>query len=241
MKKLKKWQILLLIFLTVLGTVGIIFGINFIRAYDVAQLTEKSLENIDFGKANKLMIVAHPDDEVIFGGGHLMDGDYLIVCITNGKNTERSSEFKKVVKKSGNQGIILSYPDKVNGKRDDWKRVNDKISADLDLIIGYKDWETIVTHNERGEYGHQHHIMTHELVTESYLSVKSDAELMFFGKYYKAVDIGAHEKDMERISDERLKYKTELAELYESQSKVVKKLWHMAPYEEFSRYGVSEE
>ncbi len=241
MEKLKKWQGLLLIILAVLGTVGIIFGINFIRAYNVAPLTKKSLESIDFDKANKLMIVAHPDDEVIFGGGHLMDGDYLIVCITNGKNTERSSEFKKVVEKSGNQGIILSYPDKVNGKRDDWKRVHDKISADLDLVIGYKDWETIVTHNERGEYGHQHHIMTHELVTKSYLSVKSGAELMFFGKYYKAADIGVHEKDMERISDERLKYKTELSKLYESQSKVVKNLWHMAPYEEFSRYGVSEE
>ena len=30
-----------------------------------------------------LMIVAHPDDETIWGGSHLLKGHYLVVCLTN--------------------------------------------------------------------------------------------------------------------------------------------------------------
>ena len=31
-----------------------------------------------------LMIVAHPDDETIWGGSHLINGNYTVLCITNG-------------------------------------------------------------------------------------------------------------------------------------------------------------
>ena len=43
---------------------------------------DKDLKKIDFSKYNKLMIVAHPDDETLWGGGHLIDGDYVVVCVT---------------------------------------------------------------------------------------------------------------------------------------------------------------
>ena len=36
-----------------------------------------------------LMIVAHPDDETIWGGSHLLKGHYLVVCLTNGNNEKR--------------------------------------------------------------------------------------------------------------------------------------------------------
>ena len=46
----------------------------------------------------KLMIVAHPDDELIFGGAELIKHgpDYKVVCITNKNNKIRSSEFKNL-------------------------------------------------------------------------------------------------------------------------------------------------
>lgn len=30
------------------------------------------------------MIVAHPDDETLWGGSHLIDDNYLVVCMSNG-------------------------------------------------------------------------------------------------------------------------------------------------------------
>lgn len=39
-----------------------------------------------------LMIVAHPDDETIWGGSHLINGNYTVLCITNGNNKKRIYE-----------------------------------------------------------------------------------------------------------------------------------------------------
>ena len=42
------------------------------------------------------MIVAHPDDEMLWGGAHLLNGNYLVVCITCGRSKTRDKEFKEV-------------------------------------------------------------------------------------------------------------------------------------------------
>lgn len=210
---------------------------NRFRAYKVKPLSQKELSDIDFTKAENLMIVAHPDDEVIWGGGHLMERNFFVVCITNGKNKKRRREFESVIKKSGNQGIILSYPDKVNCRRDDWNKVKKQIENDLRYIIGYKDWGTIVTHNSMGEYGHIHHKITHKLVKDAWKHDKSKAKLMFFGRYFTKSKIGFNEKALERLSDEQLQYKRELTSMYKSQKDTVKMFEHMDPFENFITYS----
>ena len=90
------------------------------------------------------MIVAHPDDETLWGGAHIADGGYLVVCITNGNNPTRSAEFQSVMQASGNVGLILSYPDKVAGKRDNWNHVRTQIRTDLEKVMTYQPWEDIV-------------------------------------------------------------------------------------------------
>lgn len=213
-------------------------------AYNVKPLSDKDVEKIDLDKVKNLMIVAHPDDELIFGGGHLLEGDYLVLCITNGRNKTRKAEFQKVMEDTGNQGIILEYPDKVCGSRDEWDNVKDGIFSDIEKVITLKKYDMIVTHNERGEYGHIHHKMTHSLVVEAFEDKRPTAKLYFFGKYHKAVTVEKYlsgEKpfpdDMkDRLPDDIVKRKTELAENYKSQKKVVEGLWHMAPYENFIPY-----
>ena len=56
-----------------------------------------------------LMIVAHPDDETIWGGSHLINGNYTVLCITNGNNKKRKKEFMKVMEKTHSKAIILSF------------------------------------------------------------------------------------------------------------------------------------
>ena len=96
-------------------------------------------EVIDLKGINKLMIVAHPDDDFIWGGSHLLDDDYLVVCITCGVRRVRVLEFGKAMDKTNDKSLMLGYPDKTNGKRDNWDKVYSDITADLKKIIEYKD------------------------------------------------------------------------------------------------------
>lgn len=41
-----------------------------------------------------MMITAHPDDETLWGGGHLLEGEYLVVCMTHGWNEKRRTAFE---------------------------------------------------------------------------------------------------------------------------------------------------
>ncbi|WP_124101187.1 PIG-L family deacetylase [Ruminococcus sp. Marseille-P6503] len=206
------------------------------NAYDVKPLTDEKIKAADVNNASKLMIVAHPDDELLWGGGHLMEGGYMVLCITDGKDRVRSEEFYRVMKESGNEGIILEYPDKVRGKRDDWSRVRGGIVSDIERVMKYKDWELIVTHNKNGEYGHIHHQMLHSFVTQVYNDDEIDSRLYCFGKYFKRSKLKDAESTLTPITAQQLTYKEELEKLYKSQSETIKKLSHMNEYEIWEEY-----
>ena len=46
------------------------------------------------------MIVSHPTDEILFGGAHLLEGNYLVVCITCGNSKETTHDFIDVLQKT---------------------------------------------------------------------------------------------------------------------------------------------
>ena len=218
-------------------TTGFAAGGYVYSEYDIDPVTEEVLKEHGIDSADKLMVVAHPDDEILWGGGHLMEKGYFVVVVTNGRNDERSSEFKKVLAASGNNGIILDYPDKTFGKRDDWTQVYDKIKEDIQFIMDSKHWKLVVTHNQKGEYGHVHHVMTHDIVTAAHdnASDKSIGSLYYFGKYYKKDKIGEVSDSLDKLSVEQLKYKEDLLKLYESQSGTIKKLEHMNSFENWTK------
>lgn len=185
------------------------------------QIDSLCLQNIDY-----LMIVAHPDDETIWGGNHLLKGSYLVVCLTNGNNSTRKKEFLDVMEKTGNQGLILDYPDKIKGKRDNWNEAKSDIGCDIQYLLQKKKWKTVITHNPEGEYGHIHHRMTSSIVTK-----KMDHDLdrlVYFGKYYKKKNIPAN---LQKINDTDLEEKMALIQLYGSQSQVMEHLNHMMSHE----------
>lgn len=210
------------------------------RAYNVETLSLETVKALEISKCDKLMIVAHPDDETLWGGAHLLKGGYLVVCVTNGRNEERRAEYISVVEKSGNVPLILEYPDKVFGKRDEWEEVYDKITADVELLVGLKDWDMIVTHNPDGEYGHIHHKMTNKIVTDVCDSKKPSGKLYYFGKYYRAADLPDVKDKLTTITPEELKAKEELMDMYVSQKNTLTKLGHMTFYEEWTEYKGSK-
>ena len=92
---------------------------------------------------NYLFVVAHPDDEILWGGANLFKDDYFVVCLTNGYNNARARDFRKIMGFTNNSGIILNYPDIQDYIIDDWSEVKNGIIKDLTIILNFKYWNKI--------------------------------------------------------------------------------------------------
>lgn len=199
------------------------------------QVTKEMLDELPLSNCTKLMVVAHPDDETLWGGAHLTEGGWFVVCLTNGYNEVRKNEFYEVIKESGNVGLILKYPDLVGGKRSDWATSKPQIAKDLDLLMKYKHWVMVATHNPDGEYGHIHHKMTSRLMTESYYKNCWGNNLYYFERYYSARRLPSVEASLRKVPQSSVDKKVELLKIYKSQSHVVGEHIHLASYEDWIR------
>lgn len=218
----------------IIGAVFVIALIDAARQYypyiNLPKVTAEDLDALQLDGYEKVMFVAHPDDELLWGGKHLLEDDYLVVCITRGDDKVRRAEFEAVLRNSKDKGLILAYPDKIGKKRSDWKFWRKNIEADIAAVLKYKDWKLVVSHNEKGEYGHQHHIMTHESVKKEFNQTGCQADLYWFGKYYVNDQVPYDLKEMDKSVYNK---KRELAKLYKSQRSTMRKLYHMLPYEDW--------
>lgn len=115
-------------------------------------------------KASKLMIVAHPDDEVIFGGRYLIESGWKVVCITNqslksnnkfsfNSRNFRMEEFISVMNATSSSYEIWDFED--NNFNSNFKE--DILIPKLLNLITETSYEKILTHNLKGEYGHPQH------------------------------------------------------------------------------------
>lgn len=114
---------------------------------------------------DKLMVVVHPDDELIFGGRELLSGHgWKVVCITCGtllsnnklkfySTNIRRKEFERVMDKLNCSYEIWDYEDSLTNDR--WNE--EALEKDLARIINEQIYRKIVTHNLDGEYGHIQH------------------------------------------------------------------------------------
>lgn len=231
--KKRAWKLLfcILAFCVVLfGTVGVSAKgkgskTNFLKA---KSLNKAALDKLNLKGYDKLMIVAHPDDETLWGGAHLAEGKYLVVCITNGNNARRRKEFQAAVKAFGDRGVILCYPDVTNHRKNNWNTCRTAIQKDIQTLLRYKNWKEIVTHNPKGEYGHIHHKMTSSIVTKAAKSAGKTSRLYYFGKYYEK---GRIPKQTQKVRKGALSKKKSVCKKYVSQKHAINRFGHMNPYE----------
>ena len=182
-------------------------------------------ENGNSTESKKLMIVAHPDDETIFGGGHLLEDKYTVVCVTCGVIDFRVEEFEEVMGKTDDDYIMLGFTDRVDktGPISDWYYEYDQIYDTLNDIIINNDWDLIITHNPDGEYGHIHHMMLSEMVT----NITNKNRLYYFGHWnYDGVDGQSLNNDLYNKKIEEL-----ISVYYRSQGVALNYNYNMFPYE----------
>lgn len=109
------------------------------------------------------VVVAHPDDEVLWAGGLLarIKGVDVIVCSIPFKDPERIICFCRALKHLGHHPIILPFYEQ---------------SASTPLtslkFLKLNEYQTIFTHNAYGEYGHLHHQQVHTYVKENFQGTK---------------------------------------------------------------------
>ena len=203
--------------------------IKVISLADNGLINNNTLEHLKVNQYDKLMIVAHPDDEILWGGANLYRHKFFIVCVTNGYNSIRANEFKKILNLTKCGGIILNYTDLQDNKISNWLEIQNGIIKDLTLIINYKQWEKIVTHGPEGTTGHYHHRKVSNFVSKIAKKNNKFNILYYFGKFYTKHMIP---KNLRKINKTDLEFKLKEIEIYKSQKKAIDKLWiHFLAYE----------
>ena len=163
---------------------------------------------------DKIMIVAHPDDEALFGGAELLTHpeEYKVVAVDEYHNEVRKQEFIDSMEFIG----IEDYEHWTGYKGgEDYHR--EKLIYELLRVLRERKYKKIVTHNRQGEYGHPRHRALHDVLNHL------RPELLWcFDKNHD-----------ERLPQELLIKKRDLLKVYGSQTDVLN--WFSPWYEKITK------
>ena len=144
---------------------------------------------------NKLLIVAHPDDETLWGYYQLKNSKgWKILCVTNANNSTRVNELKNIANNFDAALEIWNYQDSAFHYN-----MHPQLYKDIKNEIDKPNVKMVLTHNPLGEYGHIQHIKVSNVVltvskkptyvfsyTPNHKSNKN--EICDMKKYYKSQD-----------------------------------------------------
>jgi len=233
-------KVVTIITIAIITIVLALLNNNKIETIEQAKAVGENSEVADFSskvnthKIKNLMIVAHPDDETIWGGDHLLEEDYLVVCVTCGNVKVRDKEIRTVLNISEDELIKLKYPDLTKKGVSTWEGYKEDISADLTEIINMKNYDKIVTHNPDGEYGHSHHKMLNKIVTNIVKRENLTEKLYYFAKYDHNKSINTIDNKTYRVKN--YNKKMQMVNSYKSQDYIIKDHGHAMISEKWQKY-----
>ena len=138
-----------------------------------------------YKNTNKLMIVAHADDELIWAGETLLKekGQWDILCVVT---PDHQSKFRipMFLENVSNylecNTTMLDFIDTGWRTNDQANPINGDISTPIKEKINSKKWSMILTHGESGEYGHYHHTQVHQSVKKALGEINKLEKLFVF-------------------------------------------------------------
>lgn len=125
----------------------------------------------------RLVIVAHPDDETLWAGATIAaEPGTGVLCLTNRSVRARRSAFQRAMSALGAVGVILDVPD----RRSEPPTASDldQMTAAVRLVLLACPSAAVFTHGPEGEYGH----VMHQSVSAVVTTVAKDlgADLWYF-------------------------------------------------------------
>lgn len=119
------------------------------------------------------VIVAHPDDEIIWCGGLIRrhpEWNWTVLSLCRGDDGDRAPRFLRACQAIGASGVICNLDDssppiEIRPRQDIGRHVAEH--------LGGVPWDLCLTHGMNGEYGHPRHVQVHSAV----LSMRADGLL----------------------------------------------------------------
>lgn len=129
-----------------------------------------------------LVVVAHPDDEILWMGGNLIkhrkDWNATVVVLCRASDKDREPKFRRVCKELGVKGFIFDL--------DDEKLEPLPVEEYTSILAKFAgSYDKIFTHGENGEYGHVRHLDIHNAVKSMIGEGKLKAKEILFFSYHK--------------------------------------------------------
>ena len=183
-----------------------------------------SKKELNINNVNNLMIIAHKEDGLIWGGNNLSKDNYLVVCVTCNKDDK---DFIDIMNKTNNKYVLLNYDEET-----DFYEERNILNRDIEKYLYLKEWKKIVTHNEDGEYGSNQHIVINKYVNKL---LKDKRNLYYFNKYYLVDELDSNSYYLYKLSEKEIENKRKLLGLF-NDLEYIKEFEHIIPYEEFVSY-----
>jgi LmbE family N-acetylglucosaminyl deacetylase len=114
-----------------------------------------------------LIIVAHPDDEILWAGGTILNNptwDCYIMSLCRKDDTDRAPKFYRVLKALNAKGIMGNLDD----EPEQMPLNNIDIQQVIRDLLPKTDFDLIITHNLMGEYTRH---LRHEEVSQAVMSL----------------------------------------------------------------------
>lgn len=132
---------------------------------------------------NCLVIVAHPDDEILWAGGLMLlhhETRWTVLTLTRQSDPERSAKFNNVMKYLGVKGIMGDLDDSPEQKPLAEKDIRKTIQS----LLPMDKFDMVLTHSRWGEYTrHLRHEETSKAVLSLYNTKEVPAKQMWMFAY----------------------------------------------------------
>ncbi len=134
-------------------------------------------------KKKVLIVVAHPDDETIWMGGHLLKNrknwDTTIISLCRRDDSDRAPKFKRVCQIYGAKSFISDLED----DELDVIRADEVISRIKEF--SEQEYDYVFTHGKNGEYQHLRHLDVNKAVIKMVQNRSLSTKKLFTFSYRK--------------------------------------------------------
>jgi LmbE family N-acetylglucosaminyl deacetylase len=167
---------------------------------------------------NRLVFVAHPDDESIWCSEKLDNKTHIVVVFGLSRlgleiAKLRKNEFKNAMEIAGCSYEIWNYPEKVRNLQYD--SIEENI---LKVLANFKNIEEIYTHNEFGEYGHMDHIRLHNIMKNIFRKYYNTGKSPEIYKFYPNLNYSSEDRFENVPFAEESEKRRKLFDCYKSQT-----------------------